>query len=311
MSKSQIFKSKFFKELEYGSGRITIQLLVLAASWMSLNSLRRLGDILGDLGYCIVFRHRRRTIINMKLVYGDQKSLKEIKLMTRQIFRYLGRSACEMVYFCSRDNIKNATQLVNIVEGGQYLKQAHEKGKGVIIVSAHMGNFMLVGKKLADMGYKTATIMRQMKDEKLEKLFTKWRNEKMGQHTILKLPLWRSVRESLDWLAKGNILTMYIDQRSGSGVWVDFFGRPTLTSTGAAVFALRTGAPVVPLFIINDNEGFYKIIIEPPVEIDKTGERKKDIAVNTAKFTKIIEGYVRKYPTQWFWVHNRWKEKGF
>ncbi|MEA3328608.1 MAG: lysophospholipid acyltransferase family protein [Candidatus Omnitrophota bacterium] len=309
MDKNKILKSKFLKELEYGSSRVMIKLLVLIASWMSLGSIRKLGNVLGDIGYFIVFRHRQRTIANMKLVYGDQKSLAEIKQMTRQIFRYLSRCGCEIVYFCSRDNIKSAVGLVNSVEGEQYLRQAQKEGKGIIIISAHMGNFMLVGRKLTNMGYKTATIMRQMKDEKLEKLFTKWRNEKMGQHTIPKLPLWKSVRQSLDWLGQGNILAMYIDQRSGSGVWVDFFGIPTLTATGAAVFALRTGAPVVPLVVVNRNNGFYKLIIEQPVKMDNTGERKKDIETNTARFTKIIEKYVRKYPTQWFWVHNRWKEK--
>lgn len=311
MGRNKIFKYKFFKELEYGSGRVTIKLVALFASHMSLRTTRRLGDILGDIGYFIVFRHRRRTIINMKSVYGNQKSLKDLKQMTRQVFRNLSRCACEMIHFCSHDKVESAISLMDVVEGEEHLRKAQSEGKGVIIISAHMGNFMLLGKKLADMGYKTASIMRQMKDEKLERLFIKWRNEKMGLHTIPKLPLWRSVRESLDWLGKGNILTMYIDQRSGSGIWVDFFGMPTLTATGAAVFALRTGASVIPLFVVNYNNNSYKLIIDPPVKIDNTGERKKDIAANTARFTKVVEKYIHKYPTQWFWVHNRWKEKGY
>ncbi len=307
----KIFKSGFLKSLEYGSGRISIKLFVLLSSFMSLKALEKLSKVWGDIGYFLVFRHRQRTIANMRLVYGDEKSLAEIKRMTRQIFRNLCRYTSELVYFCSRDKVRKATILIDTVEGEEHLRQAYEKNKGVIAITAHFGNFLLTGKKLSDMGYRTASIMRQMKDEKLEELFTKWRNEKMGQHTILKLPLSKSVRESIDWLGKGGILVMYIDQRSGSGIWVDFLGMSTLTATGAAVFALRTKAPVLPLFILNYKPGLYKMVIEPPVRIDNTGERKKDIETNTAKFSKVIEKYVRKYPTQWFWVHNRWKEKGY
>ena len=310
--REKIFKQGFLKSVEYGSVRIALKLFLWLASFMSLRALRNLSRVLGDISYFLIFRHRRRTIINMRLVYGDEKSLPEIKRMTRQIFRNLCRYVCEMVYFCSRDKIEKSTILVDAVEGEEYLRQAYEKNKGAIIITAHFGNFLFIGKKLSDMGYRTASIMRQMKDEKLEELLAKWRNEKMGSHTILKLPLSKSVRESIDWLRKGNILVMYIDQRSGSGIWVDFLGMPTLTATGAAVFALRTGVPVLPLFILNYRGGCYKMIIEPPLKIiDNTGDRKKDIAANTARFTKVIEAYIRKYPTQWFWVHNRWKEKGY
>ncbi len=307
----KIFKTGFLKSLEYGSGRISIKIFVLLSSFMSLKVLEALSKIWGDVGYLLVFRHRQRTIANMKLVYGDEKSLAEIKWMTRQIFRNLCRYASELVYFCSRDKAQKAAILIDAVEGEEYLRQAYEKNKGVIAITAHFGNFLLTGKKLSDMGYRTATIMRQMKDEKLEKLFTKWRNEKMGQRTILKIPLSKSVRESINWVGKGNILVMYIDQRSGSGIWVDFLGKSTLTATGAAVFALRTKAPVLPLFIVKYKPGLYKMVIEPPVKIDNTGERKKDIATNIARFSRVIEEYIWKYPTQWFWVHNRWKERGY
>jgi len=152
----KIFKSGFLKSLEYGSGRISIKLLILLSSFMSLKALKNLSRVLGDISYFLIFRHRQRTIANMRLVYGDEKSLAEIKRMTRQIFRNLCRYTCELVYFCSRDKIEISTILINAVEGEEYLRQAYKKNKGVIAITAHFGNFLLTGKKLSDMGYRTA-----------------------------------------------------------------------------------------------------------------------------------------------------------
>jgi KDO2-lipid IV(A) lauroyltransferase len=112
-------------------------------------------------------------------------------------------------------------------------------------------------------------------------------------------------------LRKNGILGLLIDQNTGQweGVFVDFFGMPACTTNGPALLALHTGAPVIPVFIVRQDDGRYRIIFGPEVDIIHTEDRENDVIENTRNFTAIIEKMVRRYPDQWLWVHNRWKEK--
>ena len=91
---------------------------------------------------------------------------------------------------------------------------------------------------------------------------------------------------------------------------MDFFGIPAATTTAVATFALRTGAAVVPGFLIWEEQlGKHRLRFDPPVALIETGNRGQDIIENTKLFNKILEGYVRKYPDQWLWIHRRWKTR--
>lgn len=299
-------QKKIVKSIERWVGRVSLRLVIFIISILPLSLVYRLGALLGNVSFLLIRRHREQTTRNLRLAYKEKKSQSEIRWMARQIFRFYARCICEIAYFYSHKLKEKAANLINVVEGEQYLKEALRKRKGVIALGAHLGNFMLLGYKLSSLGYSNTTIMRQIRDEKLDEMFRKLR-EDIDQDYIPKLPTQRSVKESLKWLKGGGILTLFMDQRSGQGVRVDFFGIPTLTATGAAVLALRTGAPVLPIFIVRSDDGFYKLIIDRPIEIDRSGDLERDVKINTAKFTKVIEGYIRKYPTQWFWLHRRWK----
>jgi KDO2-lipid IV(A) lauroyltransferase len=104
-------------------------------------------------------------------------------------------------------------------------------------------------------------------------------------------------------------LGILIDQNVSmvEGVFVDFFGRPACTTTGLALLALHTGAPVIPGYVVRMDDGRYRFIFEEEVELVRTGDREQDVLINTQKYTRIIEDTVRKYPDQWLWVHQRWK----
>lgn len=298
--------ARIAKSIERWVGRGSLRLIVFIISILPLSLVYRLSTFLGNLTYLLVRRHRKQTIRNLRLAYGNEISRAEIKRMARQVFRHYARCVSELVYFYSHRLKEKMLDLINAVEGEEHLKEAVRQGNGVIAIGAHLGNFMLSGPKLSSLGYPNTTIMRQVRDEKLDRMFRRLR-EDVGYAYIPKLPTSRSVKESLKWLKGGGILSLYMDQRSGQGVEVDFFGLPTLTATGAAVFALRTGAPVLPIFIVRSNDGFCRLIIDRPVDVVRSGDLERDVQANTAKFTKVIEGYIRKYPTQWFWLHRRWK----
>ena len=119
-----------------------------------------------------------------------------------------------------------------------------------------------------------------------------------------------AVKRALTSLKRREVLIIPIDQNAGKeGVFVDFFGRLASAPAGPVVFAQRTGAPLVPMCIIREGRKRHQLIIEPEVPLVNTENKEKDLITNTQKLTKVIEKYVRKYPSQWWWMHNRWKSK--
>lgn len=272
-----------------------------------LKAIAGLSRAMADFGYYALSRNRKLAVANLSLAYGKSKSPEEIRDMAREVFRFGARCALELMSYYGRGRMANACELVKTTEGLEHLVEAQRKGKGVIALSAHLGNFILLGIVLNSLGYRFATVMRQMRDEQLEEMFTAVR-QRMSQITIPKFPISRSVRESLSWLSRGNVLAMYVDQRSEGGAIVDFMGLPTSTATGAAFFALKSKAPVVPTFLLRQDDGFYKLLIGPEVELVETGDLKADIFTNTARFARVVESYVGKYPGQWFLFDRRWRK---
>ena len=273
----------------------------------SLKTVTRFSRLLADLGYDLLSRNRKLAIANLSLVYGKTKSPSQIREMARETFREGSRSACELMHFFGRGRIEDGSKLVRETQGLENLRRALDKRRGVVGLTAHFGNFILLGSVLNRLGHPCGSIMRQMRDARLEAMFTSIRNE-MVQITFPKFPFSHSVRESLRWLSRGNILMMYMDQRSKDGAIVDFMGFPTSTATGAAYFALCSGAPVLPMFVLRREDGFYRLVIGPEVPLVTTGAFKANMHKNTARFAKVLEEYIRQYPTQWFWFDRRWRK---
>ena len=122
-----------------------------------------------------------------------------------------------------------------------------------------------------------------------------------------------AVTDSLKVLRDNEILFIPIDQNFGSdgGVFVNFFGQKAATATGPVVFANRTKAPIIPMFIIHEDEDRHKVIIEPPLVLEEGRDEKETLYINTSKLTNLIEHYIRLYPYEWAWMHRRWKSKPY
>jgi KDO2-lipid IV(A) lauroyltransferase len=133
--------------------------------------------------------------------------------------------------------------------------------------------------------------------------------ELSGNRTIDKN---RAVRQVLDTLKRGRDVGLLIDVNTltDQGVFCEFFGIRACSTTGLAVFALRADAPVVPGFLVWDERlGKHRLVFEPEIPLIRTGDFKEEVVLNTARFTKVIEDYVRRYPDQWLWVHKRWQTR--
>jgi len=189
-------------------------------------------------------------------------------------------------------------------EGKQNMDSALKIGRGAIILTAHFGNWELLGASLALSGYGISFIVRPVRSPRLDALVNRNR-ESMGVGCI---PRGRSVRDALRCLKRNELLGILADiDTRVDGVFVDFFGRPAFTPRGPVSIALRTGAVLVPAFIIRQKDDTHRVVIKKALELKITGALEEDIRVNTARFTKIIESYIREYPEQWIWIHQRWK----
>jgi KDO2-lipid IV(A) lauroyltransferase len=151
-------------------------------------------------------------------------------------------------------------------------------------------------------------IVRQIDNPRVDRLITQYR--KLGGN----MPVGRRAagREVMKALRNNETVGILFDQNTtrSEGVFVDFFGIPAATTTAVATFALRTGAAVVPGFLIWEEQlGKHRLRFDPPVALIETGNRGRDIIENTKLFNTILEGYVRQYPDQWLWIHRRWKTR--
>jgi KDO2-lipid IV(A) lauroyltransferase len=297
---------KFKKALERWLGRNVLHILYAASRLMKPRFIHYAYPVMGDAAYLFLVRHRRMALNNLKLVYKDQLTPAQRKEITRSVFRFIAHAGCELLYFYTHGKFEKIDRLVRTVEGRDNLDAAIKQGRGVVGISGHLGNFVMFGSLLNKMGYENTAIMRPMRDSELEKIFVSLRNN-VGQNFIHKFPSHEAVNKSLAWLKQGKILIMYIDQRSGRGPKVDFLGVPTHTPTGAAVFALKSQAPVLPMFNLMNNDGTYRVIFGKEVPVIRSGNFRKDVVDNTIRFNQIIGDYIKKYPRQWFWFHDRWK----
>ncbi|MCM8758299.1 MAG: lysophospholipid acyltransferase family protein [Candidatus Omnitrophica bacterium] len=187
------------------------------------------------------------------------------------------------------------------------LKKVVFSKKPVVIVSAHIGNFAVMIAALTYIGLPLTWIARDANNEYLARFMDRTRKKK-GIFGISKKNLYQAIAESSLWLKKGNSLCLLIDQHSGRGTNVLFFGKKVQAPTGPAIFARKYDAMVFGAFIQHLRGFKHKIFIEGPYEIVKTNNSEQDIRENTQFFYKRIEHYIKQKPEEWFtWLHRRFR----
>ncbi len=256
------------------------------------------------LGFIFVTKQRKIAIEGLSIAFGKDKTGEEIEKIVKECFSYMAKSAVELLFLLDRPRLlKGRVE----IEGKENLDAALSAGKGVILVSAHFGNFPLMLAKLGLEGYCVSGVMRHMRDSRVEKILFKRRQE-YAVKTIYTQPRKECVDAIIKTLRNNELVFLLMDQNFGTGgVFVDFFGRKAATATGPVVFAQRTEASLVPCFIIRQKDDTHKIIFEPALRLEKGKIAQETIIINIQKLTGIIEVYIRKYPAEWGWIHRRWK----
>jgi len=193
--------------------------------------------------------------------------------------------------------------------GIEHFKNALQKGRGVLLLASHFGNWELMALAFSLRYSPINIVVRPLDNPFLDKLITKIRTR--GGNQLI--PKKGSVKKMLRLLAAGEVVALLLDQNPAwyEGVFVPFFNEIACTNKALGTIALRTGAPVIPAFNVRQPDGSYRIFGEQEVVLARSGDTTRDVEENTAKFNKIIETYVRRYPEQWFWVHQRWKTRPY
>ena len=261
-----------------------------------------LGALLGDLMFFFSHKEKARAVRNLSIAFGTEKSPKDILDICRKCFRNLGKGLIEFLQL-PKLTPENLSDLVTF-DGRDNVDEILKKGKGVIIITAHLGNWELVGASFPLCGYKSNTIVRPMKLQQLDE----WVNRRREGTGLKCIGRGASIKSALQCLKRNEILGILADvDTKVDGVFVDFFGRSAYTPRGPVSIVLKTGCDLLPAFIIRQKDNTHRLIVEKPIELKITGDIEEDVRYNTAVFTKIIESYVRKYPEQWIWIHDRWK----
>jgi Kdo2-lipid IVA lauroyltransferase/acyltransferase len=259
---------------------------------------------MGECAFFLAARHRKKALENLRLAFSSEKSEAEIRVIAKAVFRNLGENLFEVL--CSpkfsRLNIDRHIK----INGLEIVEKALSQKRGFIALSGHFGNWELLAGYFGIKGYPVNVLARRLRYEKYDK-FINSRRRGMGVKVIYRDD---SPKAILRILREGQSLAILADQDISSvdGVFIDFFGHPAYTPTAPVALALATAVPIIPMFIARERSG-YRIYVEEPLELEITGNKETDLRVNTEKWSKVEEAYIRKYPSQWVWMHDRWKTK--
>ena len=265
----------------------------------------RVGDALGLLIYAFWRSRRKVALENLNSAVGRNAILlgTDPRSVIRQNFRNLGRFLIEVVkiYYGFGDSIFRNVEL----HGAENFRRAHEKGKGVIFITGHCGNWELMAVYVS-MNLTRVKIVARKQDNRYINRFIERTREKYGNLVIYKEG---ALKKLLSSLKKGEAIGILMDQSviRTEGIVVPFLGKDAHAMKTPAILARKTGTPVVPVFIRRTGNGHHRIEIGEEIPLDISADSEAALRQDTINFIKPIEEYVKKYPSDWLWIHRRWK----
>ena len=263
-----------------------------------------LGRRLGDLLFVALPGRRRLALRNLGTAFPELDSRARRRL-ARGACQHLGLMAMELCAALARPL---AWTLARIdIDGVDSLKSVMEAHGRALLLTGHLGNWELLSAGHRLTNYSLAVVARPLDSGWLDLLARRLR-EKTGVELVDKR---QALRPVLTALRRGRLVGILLDQNAArdEAVFVPFFGVPASTSRSVAVLALRTGAPVVPVFIRREADGHHRIRIEPALVPPVGSDREGAVRELTALCTARVEAAIRRAPEQWFWMHNRWRTR--
>ena len=274
------------------------------ARMMSLRFSRRVACLIGDFAHGVVGLRRELVYKNIGLTFPD-KSFAEIRRIATKVYRNVVVTLFDVLRFPLIRNREDITALIDM-DPEVYLRGTDNGRIGAVVVSAHYGNWELMAFSFALLVKPISLIVKHLTndlvDQRMNQLRTLGGNRILYDH--------QAVREGLRLLADGGVLAILADQSDPSGTYFcDFLGRRATMFHGAAFFALRAKVPLFVGMCRSGSDGRYKVDIHE-IETSDLTFCKEDIATLASRYTRLIEEYIHRWPEEWFWLHNRWKNGG-
>jgi KDO2-lipid IV(A) lauroyltransferase len=283
---------------------VVVIALSLPLAILPLRLALKVGELLGLLLFHVWGSRRRIAIDNLSrcVSAGAIRITEPPETIIRKNFINLGRSFIEIlkIYYGLGEKIIRSVS----VEGLEHFKTAQAKGKGILILSGHCGNWELLALALSLKISSGSGIARPINNPYLNKIVERVRR-KYGNEVIYKKG---ALKPIIKKLKNNECIGILMDQAviPEEGYVLDFLGRGAWTIKTPALIARKTGAAAMPVFM-HRHEGGHTITLYPQIELSSNNDRETAVKEDTAKFSSYIENYIKEHPTEWLWIHRRWK----
>jgi len=273
---------------------------IRACQAVSTENGYRFASRMADIYYIFAKKDKESLAKNLKIILKTDDD-KIIKRHIRNVFRNFAKYLSDFFKFAIL-NSEDIKRLVK-VEGRENIDKVLEKGKGGLFVTAHLGNWEMGAIVVGNLGYSLYALALPHKDKRINDFFLKQRSS-FGAKTI---PIGSQIRNCIRLLKNNDLLAIVGDRDfANSGQEADFFGRRTILPKGPAFFSLKTGAPILPTFVVRNPDNAFTMYIDKPISINPTGNKEKDLVEITKRYVSVMEHYIRSYPDQWYAFREVW-----
>jgi len=293
--------------IKINGGKASVQLVrfvLYLTRIFPIKSFYALGSFAVFVGARLNWKRKKIALDNIKIVFPE-KTPKERKAIFRESLKNLLKIYIEIGYCINgKYTDKQILQMAG-ASGLEQLDKLIANGKGVLLYTGHFGNFPLMGLWLAIKGYPIGAVYKEASsfpDEFFANIMRKFNITplKYKSDAALTISIIKALKE-------GKIVLIASDQSHPKGIYIDFFNRSVPSPAGPALLAKRTGAPVIPAYIVRDKENHQNIVILPEIPLQPEDDIEKFLQVNTQIQIDWIAEILIKHPTEWLWLHNRWK----
>jgi len=296
-------RSTFWAALGYFGAKPLVILIRILPHSVAL----RIGHFIGFLVYYVLPIRKKIVMQNLETAFGGEKTESELRRIARRCYQ----NFCSIFTEVFRIPVLTPSRimsLINEIEGEEYFNEVGRENGRYLVVTAHLGNWEMIGTYFASTGVPLSVTARPMHDPYWNKELNKSREEK----GIAIISTRESPKQIISHIRKGRIVAFLVDQDARRvGIFVDFFGKPASTFAGPAIFMEKFQLPILPVFTVRNGIAHHKVIFKRPLYPDsfvRQGEdRDKIIERIVQQYTRIIESVVRDYPEHYFWFHRRWK----
>jgi KDO2-lipid IV(A) lauroyltransferase len=269
-----------------------------------------IGKLMGRAYYAVDRRRRKIIKANLSLVFGEELNNKQRENLAKRSCEYFAMNMMDAVKLNKIVTSQNYHKYIEIT-GHPTLRESIKSGKGIIGLTGHFGNFLLL-RYLCYLDIPPrGAIARKLDNPYLERFFSSI----IKKHDVIIIRPKGAIKKMEQLLNQKAVALTLADHKAGRnrkgsrhGVVVDFFGIPSQTHITAPLLARRTGAAIIPVFVVRKGPGRYRIEINRSLDVISTADEKGDLERAARKINKIFEDYIKKYPQEWFWFHRRWKK---